>query len=166
MQLLIVKMIAHRFLLSRRYSQPRVYGATTSIVTWKIAPIHRISGLGSSQHHQEATESIWNRYNNRSPFHHQLLLPFHLMADQEAQVFLQERRIRWTLDDLADFDDELKIDTWCEKSQETLTRYLSDADPQSVKFEESDDADKLVVSLALPKESAAELEAQSLEHRA
>ncbi len=127
------------------------------------SPTHRIRGIGSGQDHLEATEEIWKRYNNRGPFHHQLLLPFHLMADQEAQAFLQERRIRWTLDDLADFDHELKHEVWRDETQDKLKRYLSDADPQSVNFEESDDENKMLVRLDPPKENAAELEAQSLE---
>lgn len=128
-----------------------------------LTPTHRIGGFRSGQHHQEATEKIWKRYNNRGPFHQQLLLPFHLMADQEAQAFLQERRIRWTPDDFADFDHELDNEAWCEETRETLARYLSDADPKSVNFEEIDDFDKIVVRLEPPEENAAEVEAQSLE---
>lgn len=124
---------------------------------------HRLRGIGSGQHHVEATEEIWKRYNNRDPFHHQLLLPFHLMADQEAQAYLQEQRIRWTLDDLADFDHQLINETWRDGTRERLERYLSDSDPQSVNFEESDDKSKILVRLEPPKENVAKLEVQSIE---
>ncbi|WP_166417849.1 hypothetical protein [Cochlodiniinecator piscidefendens] len=52
---------------------------------------------------------------------------------------------------------------WRDETQDKLNRYLSDADPQSVNFEESDDENKILVSLDPPEENAAELEAQSLE---
>ena len=126
-------------------------------------PIHRINCFGSGQHHEVATESIWKRYNKRIPFHHQLLLPFHLMADQTARAFLQEQRARWSLEDLADFDDELENEKWRSKNQETLRRYLSDSDPQSVRLENWADTNQFVARLERPKEGSAELEAQSLE---
>ncbi len=128
------------------------------------SPTHRIGGFGSGQHHQEATEEIWKRYHDREPFHLQLLLPFHLMADQEAQAFLQERRVRWALDDLADFEHELESEIWRAETQGTLERYLSDADPKSVRVDETHEADKIVVRLEPPKDVAAALETQTVEH--
>ncbi|MBB3984941.1 hypothetical protein GGQ68_001257 [Sagittula marina] len=166
----IINAVAHRqndrpsiSAIAPLLAAPRLWGYDIRRHMDDRSPTHRIRGIGSGQHHLEATEEIWERYNNRGPFHHQLLLPFHLMADQEAQAFLQERRIRWTLDDLADFDHELMNEAWRDETQTRLERYLSDSDPQSVKFEESDDKNQILVRLEPPKENAAELEAQSIE---
>lgn len=127
-------------------------------------PIHRINCFGSGRHHKLATESIWERYNKRLPFHHQLLLQFQLSADQDARAFLQGRRAQWSLEDLADFEDELENEEWRSKNQETLERYLSDSDLQSVRFESTANTNQYVVRLEPSGVRFAELEAQRIEH--
>lgn len=128
-------------------------------------PTHRIALAGGHRHrhHVEAADSIWQRYRQRGPLHHQLLLPFHLLADQEAQAWLQERRIRWQLDDLADYDDELSNDAWRAEHEATLARFLSDADPNSIKIEEGPEPNQIAVRIDPPEDRAAEAEAVNRE---
>ena len=128
------------------------------------SPMHRISFFGGHRRHMKATEAVWQRYRQHGPLHHQLLLPFHLLADQDAQALLQERRVRWRLDDLADYDDELGNDLWRAEHEATLARFLSDADPKSVRIEQGPEPDQIAVRIEPPEISAAEAEAANREH--
>ena len=143
---------------------PRLWNYDLRRYTDDLTPTHRISGILSSQHHQVAAEEIWKRYNKILPFHHQLLLQFQLVADWDARALLQERRAQWSLEDLADFEDELENEEWRSKNQGTLKRYMRDSDPQSVRLETTADTNQFVARLEPPGTSSAELEAQRLEH--
>lgn len=123
------------------------------------SPTHRIPLVGGHRHHVEAAEAVWQRYRQHGPLHHQLLLPFHLLADQDAQSLLQDRRVRWQLDDLADYEDELGNDAWRAEHEATLARFLSDADPKSVTIEEGPEPNQIAVRIEPPEGRAAEAEA-------
>ena len=118
-------------------------------------PTHRIGILpsGRDQHHVYAAEKIWKRYHDRDPFHCQVLLPFQGVADQSAISFFQESRIRWTLEDLAEFEDELESENWRTQNQDTLEKFRNLADPRNVPIDVVDDEqkDKFVIRLESPE---------------
>lgn len=123
-------------------------------------PIHRMASvIGYYRHHVKAAESVWQRYQQREPLHQQFLIPFHILAEEGAKAQLEERRIHWQLDDLADYDDELCDDTWRSAHEVTLERFRSDADPGSVRFQEGEEPNQLIVQIAPPEHRAAEIEA-------
>ncbi len=146
-------------------SAPRLWSYDVRRHLEDQTPTHRIPLVGGPRyrHHVDAAEAVWQRYRQRGPLHHQLLLPFHLLADQEAQALLQERRVRWQLDDLADYDDELGNDVWRAEHEATLARFQSDADPSSMKIEEGPEPNQIAVRIEPPEDSAAEAEAVNRE---
>lgn len=124
------------------------------------SPTHRIAGVaGQYRHHIAATEAVWQRYRQRQPLHHQLLAPFHLFADQDAKALLEEHRVGWRLEDLADYDDELADNAWRAEHEETLERFRSDADPESIRIQESAEPNRFLVAIAPPEHLVAEVEA-------
>ncbi len=128
------------------------------------SPTHRIAGVvGRYQHHIEATEAVWQRYRQREPLHHQLLAPFHLFADRDAKALLEDRRIGWRLEDFADYDDELADNAWRAAHEETLERFSSDADPESIVIEEGAEPNQFLVGIKPPEHRTAAVEAANRE---
>lgn len=124
------------------------------------SPTHRMGGvMGRHRQHIAATEAVWQRYRRRQPLHHQLLAPFHLFADQDAKALLEERRVGWRLEDLADYDDELADNAWRAEHEETLERFRSDADPESIRIQESAEPNRFLVAIAPPEHHTAAVEA-------
>ncbi|MFW2350749.1 hypothetical protein [Qipengyuania sp.] len=119
---------------------------------------HRIGYFNCAPQHVEAIEANYRRHAARRPLHHALLLPFRLMAGGAAQEMLEEARLAWTHEDLADFREELGVPELVEERSARIERYRSDADRSRITFESAEEG--ISVSITPPDEVVADIEEQ------
>ena len=120
---------------------------------------HRIGYFLSEDVHNVSTESNYQRRKDKQPLSHSLLLPFRVLANVHAKEAFDVRRLSWTADDLADFDQQMTDAETVAEFVERIERCRSDGDPNQLSFEKGPDEDQIIVRIDPPEAAQAQIEA-------
>lgn len=126
---------------------------------------YRIGFMGRDDVYFEAVEKYHKRHSKYQPMSHAFLLPFRLMAGEDAQLAFDERRSRWAAEDLVEFREELDHPAIMAEHQERIDRCLSDSDPRQIEITEGEESNQITVQIKPPDKALAEIAALNEEQQ-
>ena len=113
---------------------------------------------------RQAVLAVGARYAGRRHLSDDLLIPFHVLAGTPARDAFRERVAGWRPEDLADFDDEAMDAELSAGLARRLAAHASNADPDSVRLEGTEDAAIFKASIEPPPHVSDEAVARSERH--
>jgi hypothetical protein len=122
--------------------------------------------LGFEPHdrfHYDAARQVGERYSKRQFLANELLLPFQLMASDEAREAFQRRRNSWSASDFAGYEDQLSNPEFMADCEQRVAKCRSDADPARITFEHDSQASGVIVRIE--PDAAAKVEIAEAEEK-